>query len=81
MKKFKSCNVMTCYDQYIKNRRLHFTKSIRELVSNMGNKHYIKFTPKSSMVGFFVFGNLCGNLTQVTYRKIKDGKNPTFDQK
>ena len=82
MKKFKSCNVMTCYDQNIKNR--HHIDNItlkNEIFSNMGNKYYIKFTPKSSMIVFFAFQNLCGNLTQVTYRKIKDGKNPRFDQK
>tara|TARA_B110001454_G_C12507410_1_gene345313 strand:- start:96 stop:683 length:588 start_codon:yes stop_codon:yes gene_type:complete len=47
----------------------------------MGNKYYIKFTPKSSMIAFFAFGNLCGNLSRVTYRKVKDGKNPVFDKK
>ena len=82
MKKFKSCNVMTCYDQNIKNR--HYVDGItlmNEVFSNMGNKYYIKFTPKSSMIAFFAFGNLCGNLSRVTYRKVKDGKNPTFDKK
>jgi len=75
MKKFKSCNVMTCYDQTAKKGLGH------EAITNIGNKYYVKFTPKSSMIAFFAFGNLCGNLSQVTYRKIKDGKNPIFDQK
>ena len=80
MKKFKSCNVMTCYDQSIKTNVDNKTL-VNEVFSNMGNKYYIKFTPKSSMIGFFAFGNLCGNLSRVTYRKVKDGKNPTFDPK
>jgi len=82
MKKFKSCNLMTYYDQNIKNRR-HVDSKVyeNEILSNMGNKYYIKFTPKSSMIGFFAFGNLCGNLSRVTYRKVKDDKNPTFNPK
>ena len=35
-----------------------------------------------SLLGlFFAFGNLCGNLSRVTYRRINDGKNPAFDPK
>ena len=82
MKKFKSCNVMACYDQNIKNRlKVDIKILVNEFFSNMGNKYYIKFTPKSSMIAFFAFGNICGNLSKVSYRKVKDGKNPTFDQK
>ena len=75
MKKFKSCNLMACYDQRAKKGIAH------EAISNMGNKYYVKFTPKSSMIAFFALGNLCGNLSKVTYRKVKDGKNPTFATK
>ena len=81
MKKNKSCKLMTCYDQNIKNRLLTDMKTLTESFSNIGNKYYIKFTPQSSMIAFFAFGNVCGNLSRVTYRKVKDGKNPAFDQK
>ena len=73
---------MTCYDENIKNKEHADHKTLmNEIFSNIGNKYYIKFTPKSSMIGFFAFGNLCGNLSRVTYRKVKDGKNPVFDKK
>jgi hypothetical protein len=71
---------MTCYDQSIKTN-VDSKTLVNEVFSNMGNKYYIKFTPKSSMIAFFAFGNVCGNLSRVTYRKVKDGKNPVFDQK
>ena len=83
MKKFKSCKIMTCYDQTtVKQTAQWGVENVfdHEVLNNTRNKYYIKFTPRSSMIGFFVFGNLCGNLSRVTYRKVKDGKNPTFDQ-
>jgi len=82
MEKFKSCNLMTCYDQNrINNRHVDNITLVNECFSKMGNKVYIKFMPKPSMIAFLAFGNLCGNLSKVTYRKIKGDINPVFDQK
>jgi glycosyltransferase involved in cell wall biosynthesis len=75
MQKNKSCHVLTCFDQL---SRKHPTLKI---LSKIGGKPYLKFTPKSSMVAFFAFGNICGNLSRVTYRKSINNKNPVFNHK
>ena len=41
MKKFKSCNVMTCYDQSMKTN-VDCKTLVNEVYSNMGNIYLIK---------------------------------------
>ena len=75
MQKNKSCHVLTCLDQ------LSRKNPILKNLLMIENKSYLKFTPKSSMIAFFAFGNICGNLSRVTYRKSINNKNPVFNQK
>ena len=82
MKKFPACKLMTCYSSN-KLSRNHIESIIlrNDVCSKMGNRFFIKFTPKSSMVAFFAFGNICGNLSRATYRKVNKGITSLFDQK
>jgi glycosyltransferase involved in cell wall biosynthesis len=75
MQKNKSCCLLTCFDQ------LSRKQPSLKILSKIGSKSYLRFKPKSAMIAFFAFGNICGNLTRVTYRKSINNKNPVFNQK
>ena len=81
MNKFKSCKLLTCFDQ---NYKFVSTKDRPSYTfkyhNRFGNKYYIKFSPKSSMIALLVFGNIPGNLSQITYKKIHNN-NPIFNQR
>ena len=67
---------MACGDINYKNINSDNITRQKEFYSKLSNKEYLKLTPKSSIIAFTAFGNLCGNLSRVTYRKVNDGMNP-----
>jgi len=81
MKKNTSCKIMACGDINYKNINSDNITRQKEFYSKLSNKEYLKLTPRSSIIAFTAFGNLCGNLSRVTYRKVNDGMNPFFNKK
>lgn len=80
MQKKNSCKLLSCEDSNKKNITsdlLTFQNEFYELNKN----YYIKFSPEASMIAFLAYGNLCGNLSKVTYRKVNDKINPAFNSK
>ncbi len=80
MKKYNSCKLLTCNDSNYRNINSDNLTRQKEFYSKLGNKNYLKLSPKSAMIAFMAYGNLCGNLSRVTYRKVNDGINPLFDK-
>jgi glycosyltransferase involved in cell wall biosynthesis len=81
MNKYNSCKLMTCGDSNYKNIYSNSYLKFKEFAIKKEYSHFIKFSPKSSMLALFAFGNLAGNLSRVTYRKVNDGINPAFVKK
>ena len=81
MKENKSCKLMACGDRNDENINSDNITNQNEFYSKLGNKEYLKLSPKSSIIVFTAFGNICGNLSRVSYRKVNDGVNPVFNKK
>ena len=78
MTKFDDCKLMSC------NKFQHYKNILGRhyyIYEQLGNKEFIKFPPKASMIAFFTLGNICGNLSQVTYKKFNNKYFPSFQKK
>ena len=80
MKKNDSCKLMSCGDNNYQNKYSDTFSKFKKIQQDTKD-NFIRFSPISSMIALLAFGNLLGNLSRVTYRKVNDGINPVFNNK